>query len=71
MLHPVEVPPNADNRTFNVCDILGELDRDERGNIIVLQNSEGHHVDKTGERTNARGYLQDAQTGDILENHTK
>ena len=71
MLHPVEVPPNADNRTFNVCDILGELDRDERGNIIVLQNSEGHHVDKTGERTNVRGYLQDAQSGAILENHTK
>ncbi len=34
--HPVEMPPNADNRTFNVNDILGELDRDDRGNIIVL-----------------------------------
>ena len=29
--HPVEMPPNADNRTFNVNDILGELDRDDRG----------------------------------------
>ena len=71
ILHPVEMPPNADNRTFNVCDILGELDRDSRGNIIVLQDSEGHYLDKTGERTNVRGYLQDAATGDILENHTK
>jgi len=34
--HPVEMPPNADHRTFNVNDILGELDRDDRGNIIVL-----------------------------------
>lgn len=34
--HPVEMPPNADNRTFNVNDILGELDRDDRGNIVVL-----------------------------------
>ena len=29
--HPVEIPPNADNRTFNVYDILGDLDRDDRG----------------------------------------
>ena len=29
--HPVEMPPNAANRTFNVNDILGELDRDDRG----------------------------------------
>lgn len=42
------MPPNADNRTFNVNDILGELDRDERGNIIVLQDSQGNNIDKTG-----------------------
>ena len=34
--HPVEIPPSAETRTFNVNDILGELDRDDRGNIIVL-----------------------------------
>ena len=33
--HPVEMPPNADNRTFNVNDILGELDRDDRGNTLT------------------------------------
>mmetsp|Transcript_22416 Transcript_22416/g.27588 ORF Transcript_22416/g.27588 Transcript_22416/m.27588 type:complete len:387 (+) Transcript_22416:7037-8197(+) len=69
--HPVEMPPNADHRTFNVNDILGELDRDERGNIIVLQDSQGNNIDKTGQTTNIRGYLQDPATGDILENHTK
>ena len=47
--HPVEMPPCADNRTFNVNDILGELDRDERGNIIVLQDSQGNNIDKTGQ----------------------
>ena len=46
--HPVDMPPNADNRTFNVNDILGELDRDDRGNIIVLQDSQGDNRDKTG-----------------------
>ena len=69
--HPVEMPPNADNRTFNVNDILGELDRDDRGNIIVLQDSQGNNRDKTGQPTNIRGYLTDPQTGDILENHTR
>ena len=65
------MPPCADHRTFNVNDILGELDRDERGNIIVLQDSQGNNIDKTGQQTNIRGYLQDPSTGDILENHTK
>ena len=69
--HPVEMPPNADNRTFNVNDILGELDRDDRGNIVVLQDSQGNNCDKTGHMTNIRGYLQDPHTGDILENYTK
>ena len=55
--HPVEMPPNAEHRTFNVHDILGELDRDDRGNIKVLQDSQGNNVDKTGQATNARGYL--------------
>ncbi len=69
--HPVENPPNADSRTFNIYDILGELDRDDRGNIIVLQDSHGNNLDKTGHPTNIRGYLTDPKTGDVLENHTK
>lgn len=68
--HPVEMPPNAENRTFNVNDILGELDRDNRGNIIVLEDNQGNHIDKTGQLTNIRGYLTNPLTGDILENHT-
>ena len=30
----VQVPPEANKRTFNENDILGEFDRDEKGNII-------------------------------------
>ena len=65
------MPPNADNRTFNVNDILGELDRDNRGNIAVLEDSQGNFIDKTGQLTNIRGYLTNPLTGDLLENHTK
>ena len=30
----VEVPPSAKSRRFNECDIIGELDRDEKGNVV-------------------------------------
>lgn len=31
---PIDVPPNADLRTFNVNDILGDVDHDDRGNVV-------------------------------------
>lgn len=34
----IDVPPNAELRTFNENDILGDLDRDEKGNVVVLEN---------------------------------
>jgi hypothetical protein len=37
-LGKIDVPPNAELRTFNENDILGDLDRDEKGNVVVLEN---------------------------------
>ena len=34
----IDAPPKADLRTFNENDILGDLERDEKGNVIVLTN---------------------------------
>jgi len=31
----IEVPPVADHRLFNENDILGELDRDSQGNLVL------------------------------------
>jgi len=31
----VEVPPSAQSRRFNECDIIGNLDRDEKGNVVT------------------------------------
>jgi hypothetical protein len=31
----IEVPPRAESRRFNECDILGDLKRDQKGNVIV------------------------------------
>lgn len=44
----VQVPPDSNKRTFNENDILGEFDRDEKGNVIVLQDENGEYVDKQG-----------------------
>ena len=32
----IEAPPNLESRKFNECDIIGDLDRDEKGNVIPL-----------------------------------
>ena len=61
------MPPEANKRTFNENDILGEFDRDEKGNIILLQDKNGNYVDKLGRKVNERGYLINPQ-GDIIEN---
>lgn len=51
----MEVPPNADSRKFNECDIVGDYDRDDKGNLIVLDQdgktgavsgSDGLYLDK-------------------------
>ena len=67
-LSEVQAPPNAQNRNFNENDILGDFDRDEKGNVIVLQDENGNYVDKQGRRVNERGYLIEPNSGNILEN---
>ena len=70
MMDPViQVPPDSTKRTFNENDILGEFDRDEKGNIVLLQDEAGQYIDKLGRKVNERGYLLDPKgTGDIVEN---
>ena len=62
---------NPDLRKFNVNDILGEFDRDEKGNLVVLQDKKGSLVDKLGNNVNEKGYLIDEKTGDVVEKEKK
>lgn len=62
----VEVPPNANTRKFNECDIIGDLERDEKGNVII---DDSQLKDKAGKPTNERGYLIDPKSGDVVNNH--
>jgi hypothetical protein len=40
------VPPDYQLRLFNENDILGDLDRDEKGNVVVLTDPEGNYKDR-------------------------
>lgn len=51
---------DPEKRKFNVNDILGEFDRDEKGNLVILENENGELVDKNGKRVNEKGYLIDS-----------
>lgn len=37
---------NPENRKFNVNDITGDFDRDEKGNLIPITSPTGQLVDK-------------------------
>jgi len=55
---PIE-PPNPEDLNFNEHDILGEFDKDENGNIILITDKYGNLTDKQGKLVNERGYLRD------------
>lgn len=55
---PIE-PPNPEDLTFNEHDILGDFDKDENGNIILVTDKFGNLTDKNGKLVNERGYLRD------------
>lgn len=63
-----EAPPKADSRSFNVHDIYGDLDRDDKGNVIVGADAQGKTRDKQGNPINQRGYLTNRETGAIIDN---
>jgi hypothetical protein len=58
-------------RTFNEIDIIGDLDRDERGNVLLfLDEATGKSVliDAQYRAVNIYGYLVDKATGNIIDN---
>jgi hypothetical protein len=65
----IEIPPKVDSRLFNECDIIGEFDRDEKGNVITNEpgQKDGKYLDNKGQETNERGYLIN-KTGNVINN---
>ena len=63
----MEIPPSAKSRRFNENDVLGNLDRDEKGNVVT-EEKDGNKIDKDGNPINDKGYLIDPSSGDIINN---
>jgi hypothetical protein len=57
---PAKIPisnPDPKAMLFNEHSIMGEFDKDEKGNIILLTNEKGDLIDKLGRKVNEKGYL--------------
>jgi hypothetical protein len=52
-------------KKFDLQDVMGHLDKDRRGNIILRKNAKGQSVDKRGRLINQRGYLVDEE-GNVI-----
>ena len=55
---PIE-PPNPEDLDFNEHDILGDFNKDENGNIILVTDKYGNLTDNNGWLVNERGYIWD------------
>ena len=69
----IDVDADFDRREFNEIDILGALERDDKGNVIVpFDEKTGSKisVDQEGRPINQYGYLVEPETGNILSNKT-
>ena len=67
----ITIPPNADLRTFNEHDVLGDVDRDTKGNVVAVEDKHGIRRDKKRSLVNQKGYLLDPTTHDVIENVTQ
>jgi hypothetical protein len=46
----IEIPPKIESRRFNECDIIGDFDRDDKGNVITNEpgQKDGKYLDNKG-----------------------
>ena len=67
-----EIPQlfNYKGKKFDIKDVMGELDKDRNGNIIIRRDKHNQMVDKKGRRVNNKGYLIDTD-GNVINSDGK
>ena len=64
----ITAPADLSKRNFNENDILGDFERDHKGNVVLGDaDKSGKFKDNSGKETNPKGYLTNPQ-GDIINN---
>jgi hypothetical protein len=61
---------NYKGKKYDIKDIMGELDKDRNGNMIIRRDKDNQMVDKRGRRVNNKGYLID-DMGNVINNEGK
>lgn len=67
----VQIPPNPLTRNFNESDILGQLERDKKGNVIVpdeLKDQKSRKINPKGYLLDKDGNIIDKEKGDVMFN---
>ena len=57
-------------KKFDLLDVMGNFDKDRKGNIIIRKDAKGKMVDKKGRPVNAKGYLIDVD-GNVINTDGK
>ena len=57
-------------KKYDIRDLIGELDKDRSGNMIIRRDKDNHMVDKQGRRVNSKGYLVD-NDGNVINKDGK
>ena len=57
---------NYDGKPFDINDVMGEVDKDDNGNIIKQMNPNGELVDTKDRPINSKGYLVDPK-GNVID----
>ena len=57
-------------KKFDLLDVMGHLDKDRKGNIIIRRNAKSEMVDKKGRKVNQKGYLVDNE-GNVINKDGK
>ena len=69
----IQQDTDYERRDFNEIDILGNLGRDDKGNILVPTDEKTgskRSFDRDGRPINHYGHLIDSETGDVIHNRT-
>lgn len=57
---------NYNGRRFDINDVVGQVDKDAKGEIVYQKNKKGQLIDKQGRPINKQGYLIDVN-GNVID----
>ena len=56
---------NYEAREFDIFEVMGQFEKDEKGKIIIKKSNTGIFEDSIGRRVNSKGYFTDSE-GNII-----